>query len=141
MDRRFAAVVVVAVFAIVGCSTGQPSGTGPTSPSMAPPSVAAPSMAPTPTTSPPPSPAASTGVAAVHDGPLAAGTYRMPLWDTNCSERQPGCSPSPAHDAMRIMFTVPDGWAGLTGATSSIWLDDIGNAPPDGASLLFGRGA
>ena len=42
---------------------------------------------------------------------------------------------------MRIMFMVPDGWAGLTGATSSIWLDEIGNGPPGGAGLLFDRGA
>ena len=45
--------------------------------------MAAPSMAPTPTTSPP-SPAASPAMASIHDGPLAAGTYRMGQWDTDC---------------------------------------------------------
>jgi hypothetical protein len=140
MNRTFAAVTLVAVLAITGCTTGQPSGGGPVSPSVASPTLAVPTLSPTPTTSPP-SPAASPAEAWIHDGPLAAGTYRMSLWDTNCSERQPGCSPSPAHDAMRIMFTVPDGWAGITGAPSSIWLDEIGNGAPDGAGLLFGRGA
>ena len=139
MNARFVAAVVVALLAITGCTTGQPSGAGPTSPSMAAPSVAAPSMAPTPTTSPPLSPAASTGLAAVHDGPLAAGTYRMGQWDTSCSARQPGCSPSPAHDAVRMTLTVPDGWAGIFG---SIVLVDNADAPPrDEAGLLVGRGA
>ena len=136
MDRRFAAVVVVASFVIVGCTTGQLSG-GTSSPSLAAPSLAPRSMAPTPTTSPP-SPAASTAVASIHDGPLAAGTYRIPQWDTGCGERQPGCSPSPAHDAVRMTLTVPDGWAGIA---DSIWLNDKGNGAPDGAGLLVGRGA
>lgn len=39
---------------------------------------------------------------------------------------------------MQMTLTVPDGWAGIIG---SIWLDEIGNAAPDGAGLLFGRGA
>jgi hypothetical protein len=66
----------------------------------------------------------------------------MPLWDTGCSERQPGCSPSPAHDAVHLTFTVPDGWGGIAGAPSSITLVDNEDAPPrDEASLLFGRGA
>jgi hypothetical protein len=132
MNRKFAAVLVT-LFAITGCTTGQPSAGGSVSPSFA-----APSIAPTPPTSPP-SPVASAAVTAVHDGPLAAGSYTMPLWDTNCGERQPGCSPSPAHDAIRMAFTVPDGWAGV--GTDSIWLTDKGNGAPDGAGLLFGRGA
>ena len=140
MNRTFAAITLVAVLAITGCTTGQPSRGGSVSPSVASPTLAVPTLSPTPTTSPP-SPAASPAEAWIHDGPLAAGTYRMPLWDTNCSERQPGCSPSPAHDAMRIMFTVPDGWAGFTGALSSIVLADKGNDAGVGAGLLFGRGA
>ena len=138
MNRRFATTVVVAVFAIVGCSTGQPSAAGPASPSLAAPSLVAPSTAPTPTTSPP-SPAATTGVAFTRDGPLAAGTYRMGQWDTTCSERQPGCSPSPAHDAVQMTLTVPEGWEGIAG---SIVVTDHEDAPPrDEAGLLFGRGA
>jgi hypothetical protein len=38
-----------------------------------------------------------------------------------------------------MAFTVPDGWAGV--GTDSIWLTDKGNGAPDGAGLLFGRGA
>ena len=93
-------------------------------------------MTPTPTTSP--SPAASAALASVPDGPLAAGTYRIPQWDTNCPERQRGCSPSPAHDAVRVTLAVPDGWEGIIG---TIWLAEKGNGPPDGAGLLVGRGA
>ncbi len=37
-----------------------------------------------------------------------------------------------------MTLTVPDGWAGIVG---SIVLVDKENAPPDGAGLLFGRGA
>ena len=94
-------------------------------------------MAPTATTSQP-SAAASMAVASIHDGPLAAGTYRMGQWDTGCGERQPGCSPSPAHDAVRLTLTVPDGWEGIIG---TIWLAGKGNGAPDGAGLLVGRGA
>ncbi len=137
MNRRFAAHLLVAVFAITGCTSGQPAGGGSASPSLAAPSVAAPSVAPTATASPP-RPAPSTGVAFVHDDRLAAGTYRMGQWDTTCSERQPGCSPSPAHDAVRVTLYVPDGWAGIM---ASIWLNEIGNGAPDGAGLLIGRGA
>ena len=140
MNRRFATTVVVAVFAIVGCSTGQPSGGGSAapslaSPSLAAPSTAAPSTAATATTSPP-SPAASPGVPSIPGGPLAAGTYTMPLWDTNCSERQPGCNPSPAHDAIRVSFTVPDGWESGVDPPSILGLD-----MPDAPGMLFGRGA
>jgi hypothetical protein len=137
MNRSFGAVVMVGLFAITGCTTGQPSGGGPASPSLT-----APSTAPTRTTSPPspPSPAASAGVASVHEGPLAAGTYTMGLlWDDCTQSPPPGCSPSPAHDAMRITFIVPDGWSGV--GTEAIWLTDKGMGDPDGAGLLFGRGS
>ena len=74
----------------------------------------------------------------VQDGPLAAGTYRMAQWDTDCSAGQPGCSPSPEHDAVRVTITVPDGWEGVL---ASIWLSDKGMEAPDGAGLIVGRGA
>jgi hypothetical protein len=131
MNRRLAALIVVAVSAITGCTTGQLSGGGSTLPSPA-----APSLAATPTTTPP-SPAATREVAFVHDGPLAAGTYRLPQWDTYCDGRPPGCSPSPAHDAILVTITVPDGWAGILG---TIVLADEGNDPGVGAGLLVGRG-
>ena len=133
MKPKLSAIVVSAVLAITGCTTGQPPGGGPASPSLA-----APSVAPPPTTRPP-SPATSSGVAFVHDGPLAAGTYRMGQWDTACSARQRGCSLSRAHDAVRMTVTVPDGWSGILG---TIVLTDNEDAPPrDEAGLLVGRGA
>jgi hypothetical protein len=135
MNRRFAAVVVFAVFAITGCATGQPSVGVSASPSLAMPSMAS---IPASTPSRSPGPTASPAVAFVPDGPLPAGTYRLSQWDTTCSERQPGCSPSPAHDSMQVMLTVPDGWAGIVGG---IWLAEKGNGAPDGAGLLVGRGA
>jgi hypothetical protein len=103
-------------------------------------SEAAATLAPAVTTSPP-SPAASTGVASVHDGTLAAGTYRMPqVFGGGCGQLPvPGCSPSPAHDAVRLTFTVPDGWEWV--GTGAIWLTDKGMGAPDGAGLLVGRGA
>jgi hypothetical protein len=131
MNRTVVAAIVVVVFVTTGCTTGQPSGGGSTSPSPA-----APSLAPPSTTSPP-SPAATPEVAFVHDGPLAAGTYRLPQWDTYCDGRPPGCSPSPAHDAILVTITVPDGWAGILG---TIVLADKGNDPGVGAGLLVGRG-
>ena len=134
MNRRFAAAVVVAVVAISGCATGQPPAGGSASSSLA-----APSVAPTPTTSPP-SPAISPPMPWVFDGPLAAGTYRMELWDDCGYPRTPGCSPSPEHNATRMTLTVPDGWEGLSNPPG-IWLAEIGNGPPDGAGLLVGRGA
>ena len=102
MNCSFGAAVVAALsIALTGCATTQPSGVGSASPGGAAPSAAAPSVASqtaaapsvaaTPTTSAP-SPAPTPGVAHVHDGPLAAGTYRMGQWDTNCSGGQPGCS-------------------------------------------------
>jgi hypothetical protein len=137
MNQRLAAAVVVALLAVAGCTTGQPSGSGSASPSMAASRLASPTTAPTPATSTP-SPNASAAVPSVPDGPLAAGRYRLAQWDTGCSERQPGCSPSPAHDAARVMVTVPDGWEGIIG---TIWLAEKGNGAPDGAGLLVGRGA
>jgi hypothetical protein len=137
MNRRFAAIVTAALLAINGCTSGQPSVGGSASPTLPPPSVAAASETPTPAT-PPPSPTASPGVAWTHDGRLAAGTYRIPQWDTSCSQHQPGCSPSSAHDAVLITLTVPGGWAGILG---TIWLAEQENRAPDGAGLLIGRGA
>jgi hypothetical protein len=132
MNRMFAAAVVVAWLAIAGCATGQPSPGGSASPSLALPSSAATSTTSTP------SPKASAKVPEIPEGPLAAGTYRMRQWDTGCSERQPGCVPSPAHDGTRVTITVPDGWEGIM---STIWLAEKGNGAPDGAGLLVGRGA
>ena len=82
MNPKLAAVVVVAVFAITGCTTGQPSAGG-----SAAPSTAAPSTASTPTTSPP-SPVASPAIAVnsrwparcrhLQDGAVGHGLPRAP---------------------------------------------------------------
>ena len=122
MNRRFAAVVVVAVLAITGCTTGQPSGGGSASPSLA-------------------SPSCAELVSDTNDEPAQPGSQpRSGLdsrWPARCrhlqdravghgllSERQPGCSPSPAHDAIQVTLTVPDGWAGT--CIGSIVLDRQG---------------
>ena len=128
---RTAAFLFAALLA-TGCGTGQSDASGTPQPA---------SLAPaTPAASSTPTHAASTGVASVREGPLAAGTYTMGLlWDDCPPPRTPGCSPSPAHDAIRTSFTVPNGWAGV--GTEAIWLTDKGMGSPDGAGLLFGRGA
>jgi hypothetical protein len=133
LNGTFAAIVAVSLLAIAGCTTGQSSAGGSPAPGLV-----APSLAASPVTSPP-SPSTSTEVLAVHDGPLAAGRYRMEFWDDCGIPPAAGCSPSPAHDALRMTFTLPDGWAGV--GTDSIWLAEKGNSGPDGAGLLFGRGA
>jgi hypothetical protein len=90
MNRSLGAVVVVALLAITGCTTGQPSAGGSASPSVAAPSTTSiPSSIPTSTSSPEARPA----VASIHEGPLAAGTYRVAQGDTACSERQPRLHP------------------------------------------------
>ena len=144
MNRNLGAAVVAALsIAVTGCTTGQPPLGGSALPSAPVPSPAASSMpaptsiGPTPAT-PPPSATASPAVPSIPDGPLAVGTYRIPQWDTGCSEHQPGCSPSLPHDAVRVTLTVPDGWAGVAG---TVWLAEKGNGAPDGAGLLLGRGA
>lgn len=133
MQREHASAGLVALSVIIGCTTAQRS-PGPSTLR----SLGAPSVVPTATTIPP-SPVPSAGVTPIRNGPLAAGTYTMELWDDCGDPPAAGCSPSPAHDAMQISFRVPDGWAGV--GTDSIWLADGGNAGPDGAGLLFGRGA
>ncbi len=131
------AVVVVALFAITGCTSRQPSSGGSASPTRLRPASARRAW-PRPRRRARPARQPAPPVASIPDGPLAAGTYRIPQWDTACGERQPGCSPSPAHDAVRLTLTVPDGWEGITG---TIWLAGKGNGAPDGAGLLVGRGA
>ena len=135
MNDRFVAIFVVGLLTVVGCASEQSSEAGSASPSLTVPSTAS-IPASTPTS--PPSATASPGVAPIPDGPLAAGIYRIPQWDTGCGERQPGCSPSPAHDAVRVTLLVPNGWEGVIG---TIWLAEKGNGAPDGAGLLVGRGA
>ncbi len=92
---------------------------------------------PGPTTSPSPSPSPAASPLPLHDGLLVPGTYVIgpdltDSWMTCPEPPTPGCD-----NTMRLMFTVPDGWAGISG---SIWLAQGGNSPPAGAGMLFTRG-
>ena len=145
MNRRLAAVVVISLFAITGCTTGQLSGGGSASPSLAAPSSPSPTPSATMTTKPtqPSSPSASNVPADFPESPLEAGTYTVAPFAAG-TERlchappQPGCTETAADDAIRFTITVPDGWSGVG---NGIWLTGPGNGPPDGAGLLFARGA
>ena len=83
---------------------------------------------------------------ALHDGPLVPGTYAItPFvgteWDPCPAESglasAPPCADPSLDDALRFTFEVPDGWAGIEG---TLWRADMGNSPPGGAGILFGRG-
>jgi len=121
------AAVAVVVVAIVGFNLLPKSGgVGGPSPTLAPTPTPTPTEAPTPSGSP-----------AVRNGPLPAGTYiigpapKDRFW--SCPEPlTPACS-----NTIGLVVTVPDGWTGV--GNESIWLRE--NAPPDGAAVLFTRGA
>jgi len=138
---RLAAAAVIGVLAIGSAAfllgrTGQPSVGAPAA-----------SASPTPTgfastaASTPPSTAPRL---AVPDGPLAAGTYvstPFASWQrlNSCMiPPQPGCQES-ADDSIRVTFTVPDGWAGISG--SGVWLAAEKSSAPSGATMGFGRGS
>ena len=79
---------------------------------------------------------------ALHDGALAAGAYTVqpfagPDAQGICAE-QPTCTESPADDSIRVTFTVPDGWTGISGTNVIPTVE--GYSPPGGAALIFGRG-
>ena len=131
---RVAAAAVIGVLAIGGAlfvlrpgdsSVGGPGRT--------------PSSTPTPTTSPTPAPTPSPSPVALHDGPLAAGTYVtlpfvQPGSDACFVPPQPGCVDPTNDDSIRVTLTVPDGW-------SNLFPTDADPAAADGASLIFARGA
>ncbi len=139
------AAAAVAIVALVGINllprAGGVGGTGPsptpTSPQTAPPSQAAPP-------SPLASPSASNVPTRFPDAPMPAGTYMVapfapPNGEGVChNPPQPGCSETARDDSLRFTITVPDGWSGIM---AGIWLTGPGNSPPDGAGLLFSRGA
>jgi hypothetical protein len=130
MKHLFATVVVV--FAIAGCATGQGVATGAATPPSA-------ISAPTPT--PPPSSSLSPSPAALHDGPLTAGTYVIPGstegWTTCPQPDAPDCNDPVVAEPVHFTVTVPDGWAGLEVV---IWLAKEHSGAPSGASLGFGPG-
>jgi hypothetical protein len=134
-----AALAVVAV-AIVGTNLLQRSGgVGGTGPSP----TANPTQTPAPTPSPVASPTDSNVPATLPESPLEAGTYTVAPFsgagEGMChAPPQPGCTETAADDTIRFTITIPDGWSGVG---SGIWLTGPGNGPPDGAALLFSRGA
>jgi hypothetical protein len=91
-------------------------------------------VAPSPTVSPSPTPSPI----AFHDGTLAPGTYVMTPFSgmQNASTvciGQKGCVEDPADDAIRVTFTVPEGYEAV-GNRPLIW----GN--PGGTGLIILRG-
>jgi len=76
---------------------------------------------------------------------LAAGTYVVTPFTPGIGSQedalclipaQAGCEETAADDEMRFTFTVPDGWTSVeTQLAGPTW------SPPDGAQLMFHRGA
>ena len=74
------------------------------------------------------------------NGGLAAGSYiATPFAEeaTICTPSQSGCVDPVGAESISFTFTVPDGdrWAG-----QGSWIWTASNAPPNGASLVFGLG-
>jgi hypothetical protein len=89
------------------------------------------------------SPAASSSPVGPPEGPLPAGTYTITPFahsgsDACLTPPQPGCVDPTNDDSVRVTFAVPDGWSG---SADSITLAAEANTAPDGAGLLFQRGA
>jgi hypothetical protein len=86
----------------------------------------------------------SSGPTALRDGPLPAGTYVSAPFAPGevagacMAPPQPGCDES-AGASIRVVFTIPDGWAG--NVASGVWLASEAASPPGGASMGFGRGS
>jgi hypothetical protein len=152
---RAAAAVAIGVLAVGGAlfvlrpSDASVSGPGP-APSPTPTPTASPSLAATPATSPAPDPTPISLIEA-DDLPLAPGTYvtspfsqpgsdwcfvmdRPPFASTPPS----GCTDTKSDDSIRITFDVPAGWATIGGG---VWPQAENSGSPDGASLIFSRGA
>jgi hypothetical protein len=137
MNRRFSAVVLGALFAIIGCATGQPSPGG-----SAPHSLAAPSMASIPPSSTPSSsPIPSFEVIGER---LAAGTHTARPFDPALPEPwgvcagQADCVETTDDDSIQIDYTVPEGWA--FGFRAAVTKPSAGTVAPSGMSLHFLRG-
>jgi hypothetical protein len=136
---RVATAAVIGVLAIGGAAfligrTGQ-SNVGGTAPSASPSPTVSASPSPTPSNAP---------LLALPDGPVVAGTYVSTPFAPGQPGRacmvppQPGCSES-AGESIRVMFTVPDGWAGFVGG--GVWLAAEKSSAPSGATMGFGRGS
>ena len=94
-----------------------------------------------PSTAPSPTPSAPASPVALHNGPLEPGTYvigpDLKPTTMECGLGEPEQQTPECSNTMRLMFTVPDGWAG---AGDSIWLEQERNFGPAGAGMLFNRG-
>ena len=110
------------------------------------PSVGGPGPTPSASASPTPSPSP----VALLEGPLTPGTYVTKPFDNAdgiddgdlgiCMSEDSSFTEDPADDAIRISFTVPDGWHGAP--RHSVWLAQVEHqGPPGGAWLVFERGA
>jgi hypothetical protein len=142
--RPIAGLVAIALTSTVAAACGaQPRPTTGTSVAASP--VVVPSTSPRPslaaTTT---EPTGSSGPQALRDGPLAPGTYLAdptahPAWTACAQANTPGCSDPPEARSIRFTLTVPDGWTGL--GPGAVWLTGAEAAPPDGASVGFGRGS
>jgi hypothetical protein len=137
MNPKLSAVALVALFVIAACATGQPSGSGSSSPSLAAASLAAASTAPTPIASP----SSSGPLTEFPEGPLPAGTYTLAPFTTRgegmCHQPpQSGCTETTDDDTIRFTLTVPDGWNAF-----GSWLAFGDNDPPSGAGTALIRGA
>ncbi len=133
------AAAAVALIAFVGLrllpgqgsvgSVPSPSASPASSPSAAPPSPVA-------------SPSASNMPARFPETELQAGTYTVAPFSSGegmCHvPPQSGCSETDADNAIRVTITIPDGWSGVG---TGVWLTGPGMSLPDGAGLLFARGA
>jgi hypothetical protein len=143
MNRRFATVMVVALFVISGCTTGQESQSGAASPSIGLAQSPTPIATTTTTAAPTPiaSPSASNVLTEFPEGPLPAGTYTLAPFtaagEGMCHQPpQSGCTETAADDSIRFTMTTPDGWNAF-----GPWVVFEDNQPPSGAGIAFIRGA
>jgi hypothetical protein len=143
---RVATAAVIGVLAVGGAlfMIGRLDQTGVGGPGPSPTATASPTPVPSPTPIPSPS-----GLPALKEGPLTAGTYVITPFaqagsdacfdpDSNEAPPLPGCIDTTNDDSIRVTFTVPDGWGGA--GFNSIGRPDEGNDPLGEASMLVVRG-
>lgn len=130
--------IVVLVFAIAGCTTGQGIATGAATSATAAPTPTTSPRSPTPLPSPSLSPSPSP--ARIPDGPLAAGTYTTQPFagPGGLCMGQAGCIEAGAEDdSIRVTVTFPDGWTGFGGTVHPSVERYL---PPGGGGLIVMRG-
>lgn len=133
---RVAAAAVIGVLAVGAAIFAlRPADSSVGGPGSTPIPVSSPAATAPATSSPSPTPS---GPVALHDGPLAAGTFVTTPFTQSGSDAcfappQPGCIDSTDDDAIRITLTVPDGWSGTSG--DGVSATDAGLLVVRGASL------